>query len=288
MQAFAGCLAREPHEIGRAKLALIGLPDDSQSSYRPGCAEAPARIRAAYNGACYNACTELGVDLSGRVADLGDQPGRATWEDTANAYRLFLESVLRRGSIPFVLGGDHAVTVPVVAALAVLQKPIHVVQFDAHPDLYDVFEENRWSHACTAARLLEMPHVRQLTQVGVRTFNPPQRETAERFAGKLQIVEARRFSPEAVTLEPAEAVYLSVDVDVFDPAFAPGVSHPVPGGLSARQVLDILHALEGQLVGMDVVEVNPRLDRNGQTAVLAGLLLHEGMGQAWTQLGEAS
>jgi agmatinase len=223
------------------------------------------------------------VDLTGSVRDLGDLNPRATWEASAPEYRARVETILREGLTPFVAGGDHAVTVPVVEASSVLRRPIHVIQIDAHPDLYPEFEGNPDSHACTAARILDMDHVASVTQIGIRTMNEEQRPQIERFAGRLRIVEARTLGsalPDLTHLPADAAVYLTVDMDGIDPAFAPGVSHPVPGGLSSRQVLDIIQQGHWTLVGMDAVEVNPSRDVQNMTAILAARLLHEGMGYA--------
>ena len=280
---FAGCFADTDEARGRVRLVFVGLPDDSQSSFRRGCARAPERIRLAYDGNCYNASTEAGVDLSGAVADLGDLASGDSWEATTRRYRDFAAGLYSGGKVPFFAGGDHAVTVPVVAALSVLNEPVHVVQFDAHPDLYPVFEGNPNSHACAATRLLEMGHVASLTQLGVRTLNRPQSQQAEQHSDRLRILSARDLGggiPALSHIPRGAKVYVNVDIDAFDPAYAPGVSHPVPGGLTPRQVLDFLQRAEWALVGMDVVEVNLTLDRNDQTVLLAARLLHEGMGYA--------
>jgi len=262
---------------------VLGIGDDSQSTYLPGCAEAPGVIRRAYDGNCFNATTESGVDLSRRVTDLGDLAPEPTWDASASRYRSRLEALWSEGKTPFIVGGDHAVTVPVVEALQVLERPVHVIQVDAHPDLYPEFEGSRASHACTGARILEMSHVASLTQLGIRTMNAEQSPTRERHRDRLFIYEARELPgplPELRHVPDGAPVYITIDMDGFDPAFAPGVSHPVPGGLSSRQVLDFLHRGRWTLVGMDVVEVNPSRDIQLQTAILAARLLHEGMGRA--------
>ncbi len=278
---FAGLFRRKTD--GRTPWVFLGIADDTQSSFLRGPADAPDCIRRGYDGRCYNATTESGIDLTSSVTDLGDLKPRSTWEASAREYRAKVEEIVREGETPFVAGGDHAVTVPVVEAFAVLRRPIHVVQIDAHPDLYPEFEGNPDSHASTAARLLEMDHVQSLTQIGIRTMNEEQRRQGERWSARLHILEARALegaTPELPHL-PAEAeVYLTVDMDGFDPAFAPGVSHPVPGGLTARQVLDLILRSRFTLVGMDVVEVNPSRDIQYMTAILAARLLHEGMGHA--------
>jgi arginase len=284
---FAGCFnSRRKTDKGQ-RIVFVGLPDDSQSSYRRGCAQAPARLRRAYDGECYSHTTESGVDLTGRVVDLGDWPSGRSWKATAKTYRESAADLFGAGRIPFFAGGDHAVTVPVVASLAALGRPVHVIQIDAHPDLYDDYHGSRTSHACVAGRLLEMEHVASITQLGIRPLNAAQAKQAERYRDRVHIYLARDLIGELPTLSylPDRApVYVTIDLDGFDPAYAPGVSHPVPGGLSPRQVLNLLQHARWTLVGMDAVEVNPSRDTNDQTAILAARLLHEGMGYAIRQL----
>jgi len=289
---FAGCFATDDAARESARIVFAGLPDDSQSSYRRGTARAPERIRTAYNGECYNSTTELGVELAGRVADVGDVAPGATWEETSRRLREFAEEIFRSGKVPFFAGGDHAVTVPVVAALAALGERVHVVQFDAHPDLYPEYEGSRTSHACVAARVLEMPHVASVTQYGIRASTAVQEQTAAQHRGRIFQFPARDLTgelPLPAHIARGDAVYITLDLDGFDPAFAPGVSHPVSGGLTARQVINLLHRAVApaasrpepvgwRLVGMDAVEVNPELDVRDLTAILAGRILHEAMG----------
>jgi arginase len=289
---FAGCFATDDAARVQARIVFAGLPDDSQSSYRRGTARAPERIRSAYNGDCYNSTTELGVELAGRVADLGDVAPGASWEETAQRFREFAEEIFRSGKAPFFAGGDHAVTVPVVAALAALGERVHVVQFDAHPDLYPEFEGSVTSHACVAARVLEMPHVATVTQYGIGASNAVHEQTAAQHRGRVFQFPARDLTGELPLPEHiarGDAVYITLDLDGFDPAFAPGVAHPVPGGLTPRQVINLLHRAVApasgrpksagwRLAGMDAVEVNPELDVRDLTAILAGRILHEAMG----------
>jgi agmatinase len=286
MSPFAGCLINAPKKQEATWLVFAGLPDDSQSSFRRGSARGPQRIRLAYDGNCYNSTTESGVDLSGAVADLGDLPSKGTWELTARSYQEFAVRLFQIGKIPFFAGGDHAVTVPIIAALAEIGEPVHIIQIDAHPDLYPDYEGNRDSHACTISRALEMSHVASVTQLGIRTLNAAQMPQLERYRDRLHLFNARDLLGELPPLPhiPAGApVYLTVDLDGFDPAFAPGVSHPVSGGLTPRQVLNFIQKAQWKLAGMDAVEVNPDLDVNDQTAILAARLLHEAMGFAAKQ-----
>ena len=150
---FGGCLTKS--DTIATPWVFLGIADDTQSTYLHGPAEAPEAMRQAYDGNCFNSTTETGVDLAERVLDLGDLKPRENWEASAAVYRAKLEKLWRAGKIPFVAGGDHAITIPVVAAAEVLDAPIHVIQVDAHPDLYPDFEGNRSSHACTGARIVE-------------------------------------------------------------------------------------------------------------------------------------
>ena len=267
-------------------LAFVALPCDQSSSIRRGSAEGPGRIRLAYDGRVYNSTTETGIDLSGAVADLGSWEPETTWEATRRTYAGEAAGVLGRGQALFAAGGDHGVTIPLGAATEMVGEQVHIVQLDAHPDLYPEYRGDRWSHACVAARLLEMEHISTVTQIGVRTLNHAQAEVARRYPGRLAIVEARDVRGGSILesgdlpdiLRPGAKVWLTVDLDVFDPAFAPGVAHPVPGGLSPRQVIELIQESGWTLVGMDVVECLPARDAGDRTAVLAGRLLHEGMG----------
>jgi arginase len=146
------------------------------------------------------------------------------------------------------------------------------VHFDAHPDLYDEFEGDRLSHASPFARIMEEKLAARLVQVGIRTLNAPQRAQIARFG--VELVEMKDFRPDLL-IRAAGPVYVSVDLDGLDPAYAPGVSHPEPGGLSTRDVLGVLQRLEGQLIGADVVELNPQRDPDGTTARVAAKITKE-------------
>lgn len=278
---FAGCFASGVDTLW----GFLGIADDSQSSFLGGPASAPGSVRDAYDGRCFNATTELGVDVAARVMDLGDLRPAPSWDASARAYEAAVAAQLSRGVTPFVVGGDHAVTVPVVRAFRNLEA-VHVVQVDAHPDLYPELDGNPDSHACTGARLLELDHVLSVTQLGIRTMNEIQERQRERFSDRLFIHEARALKqemPRLAHIPEGAPVYITIDIDGIDPAFAPGVSHPVPGGLTTRQALDLVQRGHWKLVGMDVVEVNPSRDVNQQTAILAARLLHEGIGYAMSR-----
>jgi len=258
---------------GTPELRLIGAPTDRHSSFLRGAAQAPPLIRAALRSDQGNMTAESGVELGVdvRLGDSGDLPLTEGKGDDALIAAAVAEAAAA-GAVPLVLGGDHSITVPVMEALAAAHGPVEILHVDAHPDLYDDFEGNPRSHASPFARIMERGLARRLVQVGIRTLNRHCREQAERFG--VEIVEMRRFAPEAVPM-PAGPLYISIDMDGFDPAFAPGVSHHEPGGLSVRDVLAVLDRVRAPIVGADIVEYNPSRDLNGITATLAAKLVKE-------------
>jgi agmatinase len=241
-----------------------------------GAGDAPAKIREALACDASNHWTETGVDLGtpGIYEDSGDLV--LTEENWAAAIEAGVGALMKRGKRPVSLGGDHSITYPIVRAVAKKFPGLTIFHFDAHPDLYDEFEGNRLSHACPFARIMEAGLARRLVQVGIRTLNRHQREQAKRFG--VAIVEMRGL-PAYERLKTAGPVYITFDMDVLDPAFAPGISHREPGGMSVREAIAHLHAIEGEIVGADLVEYNPVRDVEGMTATVAAKILKEILGK---------
>ena len=259
--------------MSRGIPTLIGLPYDGASSFRRGAAAAPRPIREALHSPASNSWSETGVDLGlpTSLADAGDVD-LANTVDVRAAIDAGIRHVLRDGGRPIVLGGDHSVTYPVLRALRQEHRSLTVLHFDAHADLYEEFEGNRYSHACPFARVMEERLADRLVQVGIRTMNRHQRAQADRYG--VEVIDMRAWTSGTRPMVEGP-VYISVDLDVFDPAFAPGVSHREPGGLSVRDVLTVLQSLSGPIVGADVVELNPSQDPVGVTAPVAAKLVKE-------------
>ncbi len=256
-----------------ARLRLIGAPTDCHSSFLRGAAEAPPAIRAAFRSSHSNAASECGLEIGTDViVEEGEDLPLAEADGDSELISDAVGRSIRDGAIPLVLGGDHSISWPVVAAVAAAHAPVNILHFDAHPDLYDNFEGDPRSHASPFARIMESGLASRLVQVGIRTLNRHCREQAARFG--VEIVEMRHFAPDRVPM-PEEPLYISIDLDAFDPAFAPGVSHHEPGGLSVRDVLAVLDRVAAPVVGADIVEYNPARDVNGVTAVLAAKLVKE-------------
>jgi arginase len=252
--------------------AILGVPWDENSSYLRGAAEGPPIIRKALFCESANLWSESGVDFGERpIHDAGDVPslgGEAMFRKIEDS----ITTLLDQGYAPISLGGDHAITYPILRAFAKKYSRLSILHFDAHPDLYDEFQGNRLSHACPFARIMEEGLVERLVQVGIRTASGGQREQAERFG--VEMIEMKDWRDDW-PIDFDTPVYISFDLDGLDPAFAPGVSHLEPGGLSTRQAINVIGRVSSPVIGADLVEFNPRMDDTGLTAMVCAKLLRE-------------
>ncbi len=264
---------QNPRQVTNApKLAILGAPVDEHSSFRKGSALAPPAIRMALHSEASNLFAENGTDLGADflILDAGD----VTFLAGQDPYWVIEDSVralLSKNLSPIVLGGDHSITYPVVRAVAQRHSGLTIVDFDAHPDLYDVFEGDRYSHACPFARIMEERLASRLVQVGIRTMNTLQRRQAERFG--VEVIEMRDWRGSLPALQ--SPVYISFDLDALDPAYAPGISHREPGGLSVREAVRAIQDVTATVVGADIVEFNPAMDSQEITAPVCAKLLKE-------------
>ena len=254
------------------KIALTGVCYDEGSSFMRGAAGAPPLIRAALHSESSNMWTEGGLDLGREsileVEDLTPKSESEMLDQVEQAIAALLQRRLR----PISLGGDHSITYPILKAFAKIHPQLTILHFDAHPDLYDEFEGKRYSHACPFSRIMEAGLAQRLVQVGIRAANGPQRDQAKRFG--VEMKEMKDWQDE-LRLEFDSPVYISLDLDALDPAFAPGVSHHEPGGLSTRQVLKVLQALRAPVIGADIVEYNPQKDVQQMTAMVCAKFVKE-------------
>ena len=254
------------------QVAIIGIPWDENSSFMRGPAEAPPLIRAAFASESANLWSETGIDFGATpIFDAGDVEPLSV-APTISRIAESIEALLDQDYRPIALGGDHAITYPAVKAFAKKYPRLSILHFDAHPDIYEEFQGNRYSHACPFARIMEEGLVERLVQVGIRTATGHQREQIARFG--VEVVEMKDFRDD-LRLEFDTPVYISFDIDGLDPAFAPGVSHREPGGLSTRQALNVIQRLNAPIAGADIVEFNPRMDSTGMTAIVCAKLLKE-------------
>jgi agmatinase len=254
-------------------VSLLGIPHDDNSSFMKGPAEAPPLIRRVLHSDAYTDWSETGVDLSvkGRFVDHGD----ISFNSDSDPWELIEQNVTRviGSKDPLIcLGGDHAVTHPIMRAVRRRHAKLTILHIDAHPDIYHEYQGNPRSHTSPFARIMEEQLTDRLIQVGLRSVNDHHREQFKRFG--VEVIQAGRCS-EKQRLNLTTPVYISMDIDALDPSCAPGVSHREPGGLSTRQVIDLIHTIDQPIVAADIVEFNPRCDISDMTAMVAAKLVKE-------------
>lgn len=255
------------------RISLLGIPHDANSSFMQGAADGPGPIRRELLSDAYSIWSETGIDLgvAGRLVDHGD----IRFDGSTDPWDVIEQTVgrtLESGDPLICLGGDHAITHPIMRAVRRCHRSLTLVHIDAHADIYHAYQDNPRSHASPFARIMEERLTDRLIQVGIRTVNDHHREQFARFG--VEVIEMARWEP-GLRLDIQTPIYLSVDLDGIDPAFAPGVSHREPGGPSTRQVINLIQSLNQPLVGADIVEYNPRCDIGNMTATVAAKLLKE-------------
>jgi agmatinase len=278
------------HSAGAGEFVVIGVPWDVTSTYRRGAATAPDAIREATSSRLYNRFTELELDLAAiwKVCDHGNVKAsnvsllKKALADAANLHN-------HKHPVMLFLGGDHFITYPCFSLMAEkCGRPLSLLYFDAHPDLYETYEGNPYSHATVVSRILDEKNLSSGTVcfAGIRAST---REQNERISSLSLTVHTTRDihekgSDAVGSLIRSELlhkpVYLSLDLDCLDPAFAPGVGNPQPGGLTVRQILDMLHVLAGlEIVAADIVECCPKAESGARTtAFTSAILIKELMG----------
>lgn len=264
----------------KPNLYILGIPWDNSSSYRRGCARGPRAIREATSEKLYNGFNESLVNLTEYwgYKDLGDVKAESFGELVEKVYELIKSHYT--GELFIFLGGDHSITYATFRALKkVSQEEFGLIYFDAHPDLYPEYEGDRYSHACTVRRLVEEGFVkgRNVVQIGIRAPTKEQIEFAEEHGIKI-ILASEIYHCQKVDV-PFERAYFSFDMDVLDPAFAPGVGNPEPGGLTTRELVEVIKSLKTEVVAFDVVELNPSYDYKGITAFAAAKIIREILGK---------
>lgn len=253
------------------RIPLIGVPLDHNSSYLRGSAKGPLSIVEALHCDSANLWTETGLN----VGQVIDHRGVLELDDPATAFSAIENAAEKAGAepgVPIFLGGDHSVTYPLVKGMAASVGEFAILHFDAHPDCYHEFEGNPHSHACPFSRIMEEKLCSRLVSVGIRTASGDQRDQRAKFGIEWQEMKDRASWPRLSFDTP---VYVTVDMDALDPAFAPGVSHHEPGGMTTREMLDVIQAIDAPVIGADIVEVNPDRDINGVTAMTAAKILRE-------------
>ena len=270
-----------------ADVAILGAPFDFGTQWRAGARFGPRAIREAStlfsfgHAGAYDHEDDVTYLEGVRMVDMGDADIVHTDTETSHAnIEAGVRAALAAGALPVVMGGDHSVNIPCIRAFAG-RGPIHIVQIDAHLDFVDERHGVRHGHGNPMRRAAEQAHVRGLSQFGIRNVSSTAKEgyEAARAMGSdiLSVRQIRRLGVEAVLARVPKGVdlYLTIDIDGFDPSIAPGTGTPSHGGFFYYDVLELLAGLakRGRVVGIDLVEVAPDYDRTGTTAILAAQIL---------------
>ena len=258
-------------------ISILNIPSDENSSFLRGCAKAPQKIIKAFYSSSSNEFSENNVNVHNtNVINILDEINIPSGKAGINKIFNVACNEIKKNNKLVSIGGDHSITFPLIQAHAKKYNSLNILHFDAHPDLYDNFDNNPFSHASPFARIMENKLVKRLVQVGIRTLNTHQREQVKKFG--IEVIEMKDFNID-LSFQFDGPVYISLDIDGLDPAYAPGVSHPEPGGLTTRNIINIIHTLKGNLIGGDIVEYNPINDLNNITAITSAKLLKEIIGK---------
>ncbi|MBI4416567.1 MAG: agmatinase [Euryarchaeota archaeon] len=263
--------------LDEAEIVLYGVPYDRTASFRAGARLGPNAIReASWNFETY--LMDHGRSLADvRVCDLGNTDEYGPVKDMVEGVRRISHDLVKRGKVPIVLGGEHSIA---PASVMGFDDDIGVLGIDAHLDFRDEYLGERFSHACSARRIADHVGVDDVVYMGVRSFSAEEAEDLERlgltYVSAFDIHEKGpdRAVERALKAVDQEKIYLTIDLDGVDPAYAPAVGNPEPFGLTPLHVKSIIDALGPRLVGMDLNEVAPGWD-HGQTALLAARLVRE-------------
>ena len=262
-----------------ARFVIWGYPFDGTACFRKGAADGPEAIRHhSHNFESW--LNELGLDLRDvPTHDWGDVETVADQEANNSAISEIVDRIGAAGKFPVGLGGEHSLTPPAVAALKQHYPNLTVVILDAHLDYRDGYQGAKWSHAATTRRVSEIVGVECVRVIGVRSLSREEQQAARE--DDLSYIEAGWADLREHLSDIVDALdgplYLSLDMDAIDPAFAPGVGTPEPFGMTPYEVLQVLNFLSDRLVGFDCVETCPPAD-NGNTAALAARLVRHALG----------
>jgi len=279
-------------KLNLANLCVVGFPWDISSTFRKGSKAAPPVIRKITTAKFYDPFTEDGVDLTRiwRVYDYGDVEAAASNDEMRKSVYNVIRNLYNDDLRFLFLGGDHLITYFTLHALTQLSKGNWaLIYLDAHPDLEEEYEGDRYTHGCVVRRLVEETNLRpqSVVEVGIRSFLPPERKFADDVGIKIMsTVEFERLgasdaAKRVLELLPkdVERIYLSIDLDILDPAYAPGLGYPEAGGISTRSLIDFIYGLRGsEIVAFDVVELCPQYDSSSITAIGVGKIILEALG----------
>ena len=285
-------------DLDEANLIVLGIPWDTSSSYRKSSATAPNIIRQATSGELYNPYTENNLDIKDKwlIFDAGDV--KISSNDAMTSRKEVLTTITgiydsKKDQRFLFLGGDHLITYFSFYALSEIGyfqgDQSGIIYLDAHPDLYYQYKGNLYSHACVLRRILDQTKInpKNIVQIGIRASTKEQREYANNSGIKTiyknQFLEEKPETIANIIKEgfsgTVEKIYLSIDLDILDPAFAPGLGNPEPGGLTTRELISFIQELSDLPIAVfDLVELVPTYDQSNITAFAAAKVIKETLG----------
>ena len=285
-------------DLEEANLITLGVPWDFSSSYRKGCAKAPKIIRQATSGELYNPYTENNVNIEDKwqIFDAGDV--EVSTNDAMHTRKKVLTALKRIYDVKknprfLFLGGDHLITYFCFHSLSETElfqeNRVGIIYLDAHPDLYYQYKGNIYSHACVLRRIIDQTKIqpKNIIQIGTRASTNDQKEFADN-AG-ITIITGKEFQRKGTVVtanlikkmftQTVDRIYLSIDLDILDPAFAPGLGNPEPGGLATREIIELIQELSNlPIFAFDIVELCPDYDQSNITAFAAAKVIKETLG----------
>jgi agmatinase len=273
-----GVFQGSEERIDKANIVIIGAPMDWTATFRPGSRFGPQRIRSVsevleeYSIQLKRNLDQVAFyDVGDLVLPFGDVKGSLKIIEEAAAYLYSIDK------IPFFLGGEHLVTLPILQAASRSYPDLHILHFDAHADLRSQYMGMEYSHSTVMRRSLEEAEGTKLFQFGIRSGIQEEIEYAKDRV-KTYSVDFQDALEETLNEVTGRPVYITLDIDVVDPAYAPGTGTPEPGGTSSRELLEALYLMDTMdlnIVGFDLVEVAPPYDMSDITSVLAARILRE-------------
>ncbi len=269
---FPNYFADAESSFDEAKFVIFGVPYDKTSSFRLGASKAPDEMRqAGWNFETFNLKT--GFDLrDAKFHDYGNLDVKdVSPQEMVQKVKELTSKIVSKNKIPIALGGEHSITSGVIQALP---RDISVVSLDAHLDFREIYENESYNHACVTRRIADHIGIKNVAVLGIRSAEKEEFEEAKKQklffidAFEIKKVGIKKSLDKTKTYLKNKKIYLSLDIDVVDPSFAPGTSTPEPFGLEPSDVIECIEFFSSNLIGFDVVEVCPSYDM-GQTALLA-------------------
>lgn len=275
-------ICKEGDEV---KAIFVGIPFDDATTFRPGARFGPMGIRQGSRLLRpYNQFLDTYPFDKLNVCDAGDIniiPGYL--EDTMKIIEQGIFDIISKGTVPFIAGGDHSITLPILRAMHRKYGKVNIVHLDSHYDFWDTYWGKKYTHGSWLRRAVEEGLLNEKIQAGIRasTFSKDDLNNRERLGIKSYTIRDLKLRPHEIIKEVNSLrgpTYISIDIDVVDPAYAPGTGTPEVGGLSSFEIIEFIRLMRlEKIVGFDVVEVSPPYDVAEITSMLASNIIYEGM-----------